>query len=269
MPHAVLRPLTHPSPQATRERRAQGHPTLTQRLLKLLRVRFSEHQADFGAGLSNADRQVIGAICPPRRCGRGEYIYRQGEPSGTLYILLEGHVKLSATGRLGGERVLSICGPDDFFGESFLSESPITASDAVCLSEQALVCPISLNQFLEIVRGRPEVAVLLASILATRVKTLQDRLDAQAQPVQVRLAQVMLDLALRLGKEVSPGLYELDVELRHEEIASLAQASRVSATQAISAWRQRELVLGTRGHYRIDVSGLELLIEECQLEALG
>ena len=255
--------------------------TLTQRFLSLMRRpslpdypepgRSAWHLSEtrFSAGLSDENMQFIGAVCPPRPYRRGERIYREGEVSGTLYILLEGHIKLSCSGRLGGERVLSVCGPDDFFGESFLTESPVSISDAVCLSGEALVCPISLPQFLEIVRGRPEVAVLFASILATRVQGLQSRLDTLSQPVQVRLAQVLLDLALRLGQEVSPGIYELEVELRHEEIASLAHVSRVSATQAISAWRQRELVLGTRGHYRIDVFGLELLTQEWQLEALS
>lgn len=259
--------------------------TLTQRLLGLMRLRPGPsggvpstmpvgpavwHLANthFSAGLSRADMQHIGSVCPPRPYRKGERIYRQGEVSGTFYVLLAGHIKLTCLGHLGRERVMAICGPDDFFGESFLTESPTTASDAVCLSDEALVCPISLAQFLEIVRARPEVAVLLAGILAARVQELQGRLAALGQPVQVRLAQVMFDLATRLGQEVSPGVYELDAQLRHEEIASLAHASRVSATQAISAWRQQELVLGTRGQYRIDVAGLELLIERGQLEAL-
>ena len=110
--------------------------------------------------------------------------------------------------------------------------------------------------------------VLLSSILATRLQDLQTRLEALDQPVQVRLAQVMLDLARRLGHETEPGIYELHVELRHEEIASLAQASRVSATQAISAWRQREIVVGTRGQYRVNAAALEERIGQLQLEAL-
>ena len=81
--------------------------------------------------------------------------------------------------------------------------------------------------------------------------------------MQVRLAQVMLDLTYRFGQETEAGLYDLHLELRHEEIASLAHASRVSATQAISAWRVQEIVLGTRGHYRVNVGHLERLMRNC------
>jgi len=67
---------------------------------------------------------------------------------------------------------------------------------------------------------------------------------------------------------VGDGVYHLKLDLRHDEIASMANASRVSATQAISAWRAQQLVLGTRGDYRVNVRGLEALVEGLELEAL-
>ena len=143
----------------------------------------------------------------------------------------------------------------------------MTLSDAVCLTERAVVCPINRAQFLEIVRLRPGVAVLLSSILAIRLQELQTRLDALGQPVQVRLAQVMLDLAYRLGHEIEPDVYELHVELRHEGIASLAQASRVMPPRP-----SRPAAAGIRRRYPRPVpcrhAALEGQIEQLQLEAL-
>ena len=55
-------------------------------------------------------------------------------------------MKLSRAGRLGAERILTVCGPDDFFGESFLTSSAVTLSDAICLTEQAIICPINRAQ---------------------------------------------------------------------------------------------------------------------------
>lgn len=255
--------------------------TLTQRFLGLLRLRPSPDSpsvkksvwhmtnTSWSAGLSDEDMQQIGAVCPPRHYRKGDSIYREGQTGGTLYILLEGHIKLSRVGLLGGERVLTVCGPDDFFGESFLTDAESTQANAICLSD-AVVCPITRKQFLEITRRVPEVGILLSSILASRMQELQVRLDSLSQPVQVRLAQVMLDLTYRFGVELEQeqGIYDLKLELRHEEIASLAHASRVSATQAISSWRQQELILGTRGQYRVNAVGMERMIEELQLSAL-
>jgi len=219
---------------------------------------------DWMNSVSHRDMQVMGQICPPRPYTRGERVYRRGDPAGSLYILLEGHLKLAQPGWQGNERVLTVCGPDDFFGENFLIGAQVCLADAVCLSDHTVVCPVSREQFLEIATQLPKVALTFAMVLARRNADLEERLHVMTQPVQVRLARVMAELAVRLGEDCGEGVYHL----KHDEIASMVNASRVSATQAISAWRTQDLVLGTRGDYRVNVRGLEALIEQLELEAL-
>ncbi|GGM18046.1 Crp/Fnr family transcriptional regulator [Deinococcus aerophilus] len=218
--------------------------------------------------LPDEDMRIMGQICPPVPYQRDERVYRHGDPASSLYILLEGHVKLTQPTWLGGERVVSVCGPDDFFGENFLTGADVCQAHAICLSDQAVVCPVSRPQFLEVAARLPNVALNLAMVLARRNADLEYKLQAMTQPVQVRLARVMVELALHHGEELRAGRYHLTLDLRHDEIASMANASRVSATQAISAWRSQQLVMGTRGDYHIDVGGLEQLIEKLELAAL-
>lgn len=246
----------------------------TRKLLSALGVGASTGRAwavantDWMTALSDHDMQLMGQICPPRPYGRGDRVYRRGDPAGSLYILLEGHVKLSQLTWLGHERVLTVCGPDDFFGDNFLTGADSCLADAVCLSETTVVCPITRQQFLDVAARLPNVALTFAAVLARKNVELEEKLHVMTQPVQVRLARVVVELALRLGEDLGAGTYHLQLDLRHDEIASLAGASRVSATQAISAWRAQDLVLGTRGDYRVNVRGMEALIEQLELEAL-
>ncbi len=69
------------------------------------------------------------------------------------------------------------------------------------------------------------------------------------QPAPSRLASTLLDLARRFGREADDGWVEVDLDLRQEDLAALAGTSRVSATQALGAWRALGLVEGTRGRY--------------------
>ena len=86
--------------------------TLTQRLLSLMRLRPPQAEAvvwhlsntHWSEALNDEDMSTWRCF-PPRPYRRGERIYRLGEPSVTLYVVLEGHVKLSRPGRLGAERV--------------------------------------------------------------------------------------------------------------------------------------------------------------------
>ncbi len=210
----------------------------------------------------------MGAICPPRPYRKGEFIYRSGDPAESLFIVLEGNVKLSLPGTTGRDRVVAVCGPDDFFGESFLTGSSQQHSEAVCLADQTLVCPISRSQFLEVSSRVPGVALLFATVLVARVQRLETQLELMASPAQARLGRCLLLLAKRFGTEIKPGIFNLNIGLKHEDLASLAATTRVSATQAISVWRAQGLIEGTRGEYQIRMQAFEAQIEVLEQERL-
>lgn len=225
-------------------------------------------ESGFLKGLSDQDAQLIGEICPPRPYRRGEAIYRKGDEAENLYVLLEGNIKIAQPKLLGGEKVVTICGPDDFFGESFLTGQQMRSSDAVCLSDQALTCPISRAQFLEVSRKVPTVAVLFCSVLAARNEELQDKLEQLAQPAPLRLARTLQSLALRLGEQQSGALYRLKVDFRHEDLASMANTSRVSASYAASQWRKEGVLSGVRGDYLVDLTKLQDHLETLEEQHL-
>jgi CRP/FNR family transcriptional regulator, cyclic AMP receptor protein len=216
--------------------------------------------------MTDADMQVLGGICPPRPYVKGDRLYRSGEEAHSLFVLLDGHVKISTPARLGGERIVTVCGPDDFFGESFLTGAQERASDAVCLSDTAVACSISRSQFLELARRAPTVMLAFAVVLAEHAQRLQAQLDHLARPAPVRLARTLISLAERFGQAAQPGWFDLDVNLKHEDLAGLAHLSRVTVTEYLSAWRAQELVLGSRGRYTINREGLLTLCEQLELE---
>jgi CRP/FNR family transcriptional regulator, cyclic AMP receptor protein len=212
--------------------------------------------------LSANEMKIMGTICPPRPYRKSEFIYRHGDTADTLFILLEGHVKVA----LPNERVVAICGPDDFFGESFLTNHASRLSDAICLSEKVIACPISREQFLSVAQAVPNVALAFATVLSERNRTLELELQRTSLPAEARLAASLVLLAKRFGTQVSTDLYDLNLDLRQEELGALAGTTRVSATTAMSAWREQGWILGTRGSYRINTKALELQIE--RLEAV-
>ena len=218
--------------------------------------------------LQPEEMREMGAICPPKPYRKGEVIFRQGDPAESLFIVLQGNVKLSMTGSTGRDRVVAICGPDDFFGESFLCGAKNQHAQAVSLAEKTMVCPISLQQFLEVSQRIPSIALLFAMVLVARVKSLETQLELMASPTQARLGRCLLLLAKRFGSEVTPGIVQLNIGLKHEDLASLAATTRVSATQALSTWRALGFIDGTRGEYQIRIQAFEGLIEQLEQERL-
>ncbi len=196
-----------------------------------------------------------------RAFDRGDFVFRAGDSADGFYMALAGRIKLVLPDPVRGERVVAVCGEGDLFGAAACGGAPVHRAEAVSLQEGTLVVSLSCAELQEATKGTPAVALLLTRALAARVQTLEEEAEFASLPVQARLARTLLDLAKRLGQEVEPGVYDLELALRQNEIASLAGATRVSATQALSAWRDIGVVTGTRGSYRVDVARLESLLD--------
>ncbi len=250
-------------------------PTLYQQIARVLGVKIPKSQSanaetwvvqntNWGPKLSAADMKIMGTICPPRPYRKGEFIYRNGDNADTLFILLEGHVKVA----LPNERVVAVCGPDDFFGESFLTNHVKRLSDAICLSQNVIACPISRDQFLMVAQSVPNVALAFATVLSERNRTLELELQRSSLPAEARLAASLILLTKRFGTSVSDHIYALNLDLRQDELGAIAGTTRVSATTALSAWREQGWLEGTRGSYKVHIKALEALLERLETAKL-
>lgn len=202
-----------------------------------------------------------------RTFSRGDFIFRSGDEADGFYLVLAGRVKLALPDPIRGERVIAVCGEGDLFGAAACGGEQVHRAQAVSLQAGTLAVSLSCAELQEATKNTPSVALLLTRALAARVQVLEEEAEFANLPVQARLARTLLDLSKRLGHEIEPGVYDLELALRQDEIASLAGATRVSATQALSAWRSIGIVAGTRGSYQVDTARLEALMELLEADA--
>lgn len=213
----------------------------------------------FSKRLSPEDMATFMQVCPEKHYRKGEVIFFAGDPATDLHIIVGGQVKLVSQAVGGSERILAICGPDDFIGGAFLTEEEHYRVDAVALTEM-MTCPVSRNQFLQVSRLAPGFALTFAEILASHLFYCRQQLSDAFDPVKVRLAKSLIDMAGRFGRPFEEGgWYELQVKLRHEELSSLVSATRVSVTMAFTELRDEGLVKGSRGRYLLNIPALALL----------
>jgi CRP/FNR family cyclic AMP-dependent transcriptional regulator len=161
-------------------------------------------------------------------------------------------------GASGAERILAVCGPDDFIGETFLQE-PYYQVDAVALTA-TVTCPMSRDQFLELALRAPTFALSFSEILASQLLECRGQLSSAADSILQRLVRVLLEHSGRFGVATGNGWCDLDTELRHDELASIISATRVSVSTAFAELRERGAVEGSRGHYRVHLPSLEGLL---------
>jgi CRP-like cAMP-binding protein len=100
----------------------------------------------------------------------GETIFVEGEEGHHLYVVLEGSVRLSVTGR-----TLEKVGKGGVFGEMALIDAAPRSATATALVACTLV-PVTASRFKALVRESPEFALEIMRVMAGRLRSMDRRL---------------------------------------------------------------------------------------------
>ena len=93
--------------------------------------------------LAAEDRQRLGAVAAVREFARGEWLFREGDPSDELFTIVAGRVKVSKGTARGTDVILEIFGPGDPVGAVAVmkGEGHPDARGAACIYRSAWGCP--------------------------------------------------------------------------------------------------------------------------------
>jgi CRP/FNR family transcriptional regulator, cyclic AMP receptor protein len=105
-----------------------------------------------------------------RSVAAGEIIFLEGEAGRSMYVVLEGQVRLSVTGR-SVEKVAK----GGVFGEMALIDSSPRSATATALTDCILV-PVTEARFKSLVRDNPGFALEIMRVMAARLRSMDRRL---------------------------------------------------------------------------------------------
>jgi signal transduction histidine kinase len=103
------------------------------------------------AGLSAASVDKIGAGISLLHFNADDVIFREGDPGDCLYLIIDGNVRISKTGRGGLQETLNCMGAGNFFGEMALVDGQPRSAQATATSTTVLgsVDAAAFNRILE------------------------------------------------------------------------------------------------------------------------
>ncbi|MBI1206127.1 MAG: mechanosensitive ion channel [Azospirillum sp.] len=136
--------------------------------------------------LSDDDLRQLGDGLAVRCIATGEAVVRQGEPGASLFVVVEGLLRVEVDAVAVGT-----LGPGDVFGEmSLLTGDPRSAT--VTAETAATLFEISDEQLRPILRHQPELVAGLGAIMAERQHTRPVAATADAEPGDHRPAVPLL-----------------------------------------------------------------------------
>ena len=132
-------------------------------------------QFSFLSPFSNEQLNHIAETAPRFRCGADDIIFKIGDPSGAMYLILSGSVKIHRYDEKGEEIILGKADAGGVFGElALLSNEPRMASVTSTADSEFLVIDRSLLMS-TISAASPESILHLFSVLSNQIRSVNER----------------------------------------------------------------------------------------------
>ncbi|MGZ9189979.1 MAG: Crp/Fnr family transcriptional regulator [Nitrospira sp.] len=210
--------------------------------------------------LSAQDRQQVLGEMTETRYGKGQYIFREGDPTEYFHIVKEGSVKCVKSSLDGKECTLKVLMPGDLFccdASAFDGAShPGTAQPMGDVS----VLRMKKEAYFKMLRANPDAAMEVIRYLGNRLNEAQEKAKVLAlDSADQRLASLLVSLAERSGVQDSNGI-RLSVRLTRQDMANMVGVTTETAIRIMARFKRDRLVSGTAARLVIrDLSRLKQL----------
>ena len=200
-----------------------------------------------------ASTEVFGDLTPEERerlhqlmavvsLSRGRTLWRPGQPLEALYVLKWGRVQVYRLAPDGRKLVTATLARGTIFGELVFT-GPAVAETYCEAVEDSLVCLISRQDLMDVMRRFPRVALRLVEALSRRLAEMEARLEEAAlRPARARLAAALLKMHSEMGPEL---------RVTHRQLAEAIGCHRETVSRMVDEMRRAGVVWSRRGRLRI------------------
>jgi len=195
----------------------------------------------FVGRLSAVERSELLTLGVTRTLRQGTRLLVEGARDTHVEVLRRGHVKVTAT-MAGVPRLVAVRLPGDLIGE-FAAITGNGRTATVTAGGDVVSTVIRQADFLPYLATHPRVAGQLTAAVGERLRWANARRsEFVAFPVQVRLAQVLGDIAATCGEPDPEGGVRLGVQLNQTELATLVGAAEDTVQKALRMLRREGLL---------------------------
>ena len=193
--------------------------------------------------LDDSDLESFARHATRRSYRKNTLVIHQGDETDSLYILLEGQMRVFIEDEQGRELTVRIVNAGDSFGElALLGEFPRSAN--VLAVNDCVVSVISRDSYLQLLRDCPQVSLSLIKTLAHMVReTTQEMTHIALSDVYGRLVHV-----LEKHAEEEDDLRRVP-KFTHREFASMIGSSRGMVSKILKELEKGEYISVTSDHY--------------------
>lgn len=163
--------------------------------------------------------------CVRIKLGAGEVLFWEGDPGGSLYVIVSGRIRIERVSESGDTQVLGMRGPGEFIGEMSLIDGMPRSASAVAASACRLLV-MQKSAFEMLILTEPTATLAIMESMSRRIR------EAAALLVDLRSKQVWERLLDHLTAEAG---HEGIVDMRSSQtaLAETLGCTREAANRAL------------------------------------
>lgn len=195
--------------------------------------------------LSDDDLESFIRHATQRKYKKNTLIIQQGDETDSLYILLEGEMKVYVEDEQGKELTVRIVHPGDSFGElALIGDFPRSAN--VLTLTDCVVSAVSKDNYMAFISQHPHISLALIKSLAHMVReTTRELSHIALSDVYGRLTHI-----LEKHKTEEDGEQRVP-KFTHREIANMIGSSREMVSKILKELEKGEYISVDNKHYVI------------------
>jgi CRP/FNR family cyclic AMP-dependent transcriptional regulator len=171
--------------------------------------------------LTETQLEVLTGVVTRRSFPRGTTIIAAGDMTDSLYVIISGRLKVMMSDDDGGEVILALLGPNEFFGEmGLLDDHPRSAS--VVAIEPCELLGLLKRDFKKCLAENFEMTMTVMRSVVKRLREADRKIGSLAlMDVYGRVARLLLEMS-----ETIDGQKVVTKKLAKQDIAKMIGASR-------------------------------------------
>jgi CRP-like cAMP-binding protein len=188
--------------------------------------------------MSDADIQQLRTVTRSRSYLKGEFIFREGEHSETLFVVNTGLIKLTKTSAEGKEQIVRLLFPGDFFGLFSLLRDEKHYVNAEAVGE-TVICSIEKRDFLKLMGSNADLSFRFLLAMNDRLYEADESMgNLSLMEVEQRLAK-----ALILFHEKTNAQNEIfTLPITKKDLASFIGTTPESVSRKLLAFMSQKLI---------------------------
>ena len=190
-------------------------------------------------GLPAVDIAAIASFAVTKHLAKGDYLFREGDPTLGFYIVQRGGINVHRVSATGKEQVIHVFRPVESFAEATLASEGGYPGDARA-TEASTVILIPKRDFVALLRSRPELALRMLSSMSQHLRVLVGLLDDLAlKDSETRVANWLLK---RCPQPLRVGEIVIELDRTKRVLAAELGATSETLSRTLAKFRDQKLL---------------------------